>query len=165
MQLQDVLNRLDRWLEVNVPDDFGTLNPPATASEIDAITENRLSLAGDPDVAGASQRRVDPLPAQRPRRLQGPTHGAVLEMDQDLELWGVVRWKSPCNLQGTLRSLRVPDGPSSRRSAGRSVATVRGVGRYDADRLDVDAGRPTVETAVPSSPTSVALEGRWFRDG
>lgn len=44
MQLQDVLNRLDRWLEANVPDDFGTLNPPATASEIEAITENRFSL-------------------------------------------------------------------------------------------------------------------------
>lgn len=25
---------------------------------------------------------------------EGPTEGAVLEIDQDLELWGVVRWKS-----------------------------------------------------------------------
>jgi hypothetical protein len=57
-------------------------------------------------VAGASQRRVDPLPAQRPRRLQGPTHGAVLEIDQDLELWGVVRWKSLSEMfQQTLDSL------------------------------------------------------------
>ena len=25
---------------------------------------------------------------------EGPTEGAVLEIDQDLELWGVVRWQS-----------------------------------------------------------------------
>lgn len=37
---------------------------------------------------------------------RGPTHGAVLEIDQDLELWGVVRWKSLSEMfQETLESL------------------------------------------------------------
>jgi cell wall assembly regulator SMI1 len=37
---------------------------------------------------------------------EGPTYGAVLEIDQDLELWGVVRWKSLSDMfQETLESL------------------------------------------------------------
>ncbi|MET7893577.1 hypothetical protein [Streptomyces mirabilis] len=169
MQLQDVLNRLDRWLEVNAPDDFGTLNPPATASEIDAITEDRFSLV--PEIRtwlehhnGVSThfRHSGPggfipgghYPVDAARMLlgrrdmeqgvawsqeddnadfvvgrtahvkwvplssthvgtqlivdhrEGPTHGAVLEIDQDLELWGVVRWKSLSEMfQETLESL------------------------------------------------------------
>ncbi|MCT9105773.1 hypothetical protein N4G69_09055 [Streptomyces mirabilis] len=169
MQLQDVLNRLDRWLEVNAPDDFSTLNPPATASEIDAITEDRFSLV--PEIRtwlehhnGVSThfRHSGPggfvpgghYPVDAERMLlgqrdmehdvawsqeddnadfvvgrtahvkwvplssthvgtqlivdhrEGPTYGAVLEIDQDLELWGVVRWKSLSEMfQETLESL------------------------------------------------------------
>ncbi|MFF2427504.1 SMI1/KNR4 family protein [Streptomyces mirabilis] len=169
MQLQDVLNRLDRWLEVNVPDDFGTLNPPATASEIEAITENRFSLAPEirtwlehhngvsthfrhsgpggfipgghypvdaermmlgqrdmeQDVAWSQEDDNADFVVGRTAHVkwvpissthvgtqlvvdhrEGPTYGAVLEIDQDLELWGVVRWKSLSEMfQETLESL------------------------------------------------------------
>ncbi|MFD7490564.1 hypothetical protein FNV62_32990 [Streptomyces sp. RLB3-17] len=169
MQLQDVLNRLDRWLEANVPDDFGTLNPPATASEIEAITENRFSLVPEirtwlehhngvsthfrhsgpggfipgghypvdaermmlgqrdmeQDVAWSQEDDNADFVVGRTAHVkwvpissthvgtqlivdhrEGPTHGAVLEIDQDLELWGVVRWKSLSEMfQETLESL------------------------------------------------------------
>jgi cell wall assembly regulator SMI1 len=169
VQLQDVLNRLDRWLEVNASDDFGTLNPPATASEIDAITEDRFSLvpeirtwldhhngvsthfrhSGPGGFIPGGQYPVDAermLLGQRDMEQdvawsqeddnadfvvgrtahvkwvplssthvgtqlivdhrEGPTYGAVLEIDQDLELWGVVRWKSLSEMfQETLESL------------------------------------------------------------
>lgn len=169
MQLQDVLNRLDRWLEVNASDDFGTLNPPATASEIDAITEDRFSLVPEirtwldhhngvsthfrhsgpggfipgghypvdaermllgqrdmeQDVAWSQEDDNADFVVGRTAHVkwvplssthvgtqlivdhrEGPTYGAVLEIDQDLELWGVVRWKSLSEMfQETLESL------------------------------------------------------------
>ncbi|MCX5092617.1 hypothetical protein OOK36_27800 [Streptomyces sp. NBC_00365] len=169
MQLQDVLNRLDRWLEVNAPDDFSTLNPPATASEIDAIAENRFSLVpeirtwlkhhngvsthfrhsgpggfipgghypvdaermmlgqrdmeqdvawsqedDDADFVVGRTAHVKWVPISSTHvgtqlvvdHREGSTYGAVLEIDQDLELWGVVRWKSLSEMfQETLESL------------------------------------------------------------
>lgn len=169
MQLQDVLNRLDRWLEVNASDDFGTLNPPATASEIDAITEDRFSLVPEirtwldhhngvsthfrhsgpggfipgghypvdaermllgqrdmeQDVAWSQEDDNADFVVGRTAHVkwvplssthvgtqlivdhrEGPTYGAVLEIDQDLELWGVVRCKSLSEMfQETLESL------------------------------------------------------------
>jgi cell wall assembly regulator SMI1 len=169
VQLQDVLNRLDRWLEVNASDDFGTLNPPATASEIDAITEDRFSLVPEirtwlehhngvsthfrhsgpggfipgghypvdaermllgqrdmeQDVAWSQEDDNADFVVGRTAHVkwvplssthvgtqlivdhrEGPTYGAVLEIDQDLELWGVVRWKSLSEMfQETLESL------------------------------------------------------------
>lgn len=169
MQLQDVLNRLDRWLEVNASDDFGTLNPPATASEIDAIAEDRFSLVPEirtwldhhngvsthfrhsgpggfipgghypvdaermllgqrdmeQDVAWSQEDDNADFVVGRTAHVkwvplssthvgtqlivdhrEGPTYGAVLEIDQDLELWGVVRCKSLSEMfQETLESL------------------------------------------------------------
>ncbi|MFF4351658.1 hypothetical protein [Streptomyces sp. NPDC001530] len=169
MQFQDVLNRLDRWLEVNSPDDLGTLNPPATASEINAIAENRFSLIpeirtwlghhngvsthlrhsgpggflpgghypvdaermtnglrdmeqdvawsledGNADFVVGATAHVMWVPISSTHtgvelvvdHREGPTYGAVLEIDQDLELWGVVRWKSLSEMfQETLEAL------------------------------------------------------------
>ncbi|WP_328674859.1 hypothetical protein [Streptomyces sp. NBC_00328] len=180
MQFQDVLSHLDRWLEVNAPDDFGTLNPPARASDIDAITENTFPLVPEirtwleyhngvsthfrhsgpggfipgghypvdakrmllgrrdmeQDVAWSREDGNEDFVVGRTAHTkwvpvssthvgtqlivdhrEGLTYGAVLEIDQDLELWGVMRWKSLSEMfQETLEALET----------GRPVVTATG---------------------------------------
>ncbi|MFD5541262.1 SMI1/KNR4 family protein [Streptomyces sp. NPDC127079] len=52
--LDDVLIRLDSWLEANAPADYATLNPPATQEDIDAIAARRFAL--HPDLVGWLRR-------------------------------------------------------------------------------------------------------------
>lgn len=157
MPFSDILNRLDSWLEAHAPDEFRTLNPPATAAQISEVAENRFDLHPELGLWLARHNGVStwirpggpggwlpgghyPLDAEGMRlgqrdmeqevawsqedeseesvvgttahvrwvplartlsgvelvvdHREGPTQGAVLEIDQDAELWGVVRWKS-----------------------------------------------------------------------
>lgn len=184
MALDTVLLRLAHWLELHAPDDFGTLNPPATAGEINAVTENRYPLhpelrtwlehhngvsthfrhsgpggflpgghyAVDANRMRLGQRDMEQdvawsledgeeesvvgvtahvkwVPVTSTHvgtqlvvdHREGPSYGAVLEIDQDLEVWGVQRWRSLSDMFGetldaleTGRPLTTSTGAESR---------------------------------------------------
>ncbi|MGI5375218.1 hypothetical protein ACQEV2_13415 [Streptomyces sp. CA-251387] len=180
MPFDDVLDRLDRWLEANAPDELRVLNPPATPAQIGEIAENRFDLHPELRLWLSRHNGVStwarpggpggllpgghyPLDAEGMRlgqrdmeqevawsledeneefvvgatahvrwvplgrtivgtqlvvdHREGPTEGAVLEIDQDLELWGVVRWKSVAAMfEETVESLET----------GRPVVTATG---------------------------------------
>ncbi|WP_328758169.1 hypothetical protein [Streptomyces sp. NBC_00271] len=220
MQLQDVLNRLDRWLEVNASDDFGTLNPPATASEIDAIAEDRFSLVPEirtwldhhngvsthfrhsgpggfipgghypvdaermllgqrdmeQDVAWSQEDDNADFVVGRTAHVkwvplssthvgtqlivdhrEGPTYGAVLEIDQDLELWGGRALQEP--VRDVPGDTRIPGDRTARRHGDRQGDPSRDgprVGRYEQRRLDVTREGPpwgTGRTGGPPRPS------------